>query len=87
MRSIPAAHTRSPQAVCEAAEVTARRRGGGGSMAASLGFRGAASGLWYWSGRRRPVGSLAAGKDLAPHLLIFLWLSEEYFSPEGLRLV
>lgn len=65
------------------------RRGGGAgdSMAASLGFRGAASGLWYWSGRRRPVGSLAAGKDLAPHLLFFLWSSEEGFSPEGLRLV
>lgn len=49
-----------------AAEVTAGRRGGG-SMAASLWLRGAASGLRYWSRRQRPAAaSLAAGKDLAP---------------------
>lgn len=49
-----------------AAEVTAGRRGGG-SMAASLWLRGAASGLRYWSRRQRPaVASLAVGKDLAP---------------------
>ena len=42
-------------------------RRGGGSMAASLRLRGAASGLQYWSRRQPPaVANLAAGKDLAP---------------------
>jgi len=39
-----------------AAEVTAGRRGGG-SMAASLRLRGAASGLRYWSRRQHPAAA------------------------------
>lgn len=71
-----------------------RGRRGGGSMASSLRFRGAASGLRYWSRRQRPAaGSLAAGKDLAPSSPVpppaarFSRLtSEEIFSREALRL-
>lgn len=62
--------TRSQWARGEAvAEVIAGRRGGG-SMAASLRLRRAASGLRYWSHRQRPAAaSFAAGKDLAPRFL------------------
>uniref|UniRef100_F6XXT9 3-hydroxyisobutyrate dehydrogenase n=2 Tax=Equus TaxID=9789 RepID=F6XXT9_HORSE len=63
-------------------------------MASSLRFRGAASGLRYWSRRQRPAAtSLAAGKDLAPSCPVpppaarFSRLtSEEIFSREALRL-
>ena len=75
-----------------AAEVTVGRRGGG-SMAASLRLRGAASGLRYWSRRQPPaVASLAAGKDLAPSSPVpppvarfSLPDRKRFFSPEALR--
>lgn len=67
-----------------AAEVTAGRRDGG-SMAASLWLRGAASGLRYWSRRQQPAAaSLAAGKDLAPSSPVGP-LASRFSRPDGRR--